>query len=1153
MNKSTDKISTESDSVAGEFITVNAERYYAIRNVDRLKPFLTSVVSNDNHWLFISSTGGLSAGRVSPDTALFPYVTVDKLHECAAHTGSLTILRTQTEAGTQTWEPFRRIVGDTHQITRNIYKNLLANKLCFEETNHDLGLVFRYQWETSDGFGFVRYSELENLTDASIRVEFVDGLQNILPAGTQRNAQLNSSNLVDAYKWTELDKASGLAIYSLYSDMSDRAEPRESLRANTVFCLGLENQTTLISSTQLDDFRRGEELQQETHIRGVRGSYLVNKTLDLLPGASQKWQIVADIQKSQSQVAELQQQLLDPRDLETSLQHSVELGSKDLVRLMASADSFQISAEENVSAHHYANVLFNVLRGGVLDNQYKISAEDFIGCIKQFNDGVYQRNKDYLVGLPATLNITTLLDSVTKTGDLQLNRLAHDYLPVSFGRRHGDPSRPWNNFNILLRDNNNDQLLSYEGNWRDIFQNWEALLFSFPEYIENVIAKFVNASTMDGYNPYRISKKGIDWEIDDPEDPWSFIGYWGDHQIVYLTKLLELSTQFHPRHLRELLRSNVFCYANVPYKIKSFEAILDDSKNTVTYDHELAARIEKRVSLIGADGKLVLNSNGEVYQVNLLEKLLVPLLTKLGNVVIDGGVWLNTQRPEWNDANNALVGHGLSMVTMYYLRRHIYLLQTLLAQETDEFELSNEVSQWLSETAVAYVNIRAILGPEPVTPSQRLEALRALGSAASKYRDDVYRQTPYSGKTMQSLDSIRSLFDDALMTIDHCISTNKGVDGLYHAYNLLERQADGLSVQRLYPMLEGQVAALSAGSIAPQEACAILEALFESAIYRKDQKSFMLYPDRDLPGFLEKNRIPSSEIESIPLLTQMLLKDDKRILEQDVSGCYRFNADFHNARDLNHQLDQLESEYGEQLSASRQPLQTLYEKVFNHLSFTGRSGTMFGFEGLGCIYWHMVAKLLLAVQENFFAAIDQDADAAICEQLGRLYYRVRDGIGFNKTPYEYGAFPLDPYSHTPKHAGARQPGMTGQVKEEILSRFGELGVRVSHGAVRFKPRLLRTQEFLTETREFHFINVNGDKDHLSVPLAGLAFTWCQVPVVYELGDEDSGTSLTITWDNGEQQKFDQLAIPAKESSELFKRNGRIRHLKLNFGAEQLFA
>ena len=116
--------------------------------------------------------------------------------------------------------------------------------------------------------------------------------------------------------------------------------------------------------------------------------------------------------------------------------------------------------------------------------------------------------------------------TITSLNDPQLERLAAEYLPITFGRRHGDPSRPWNQFEIKLKDEAGHSLLSYEGNWRDIFQNWEALTFSYPEFIECVIAKFVNASTIDGYNPYRITKGGIDWEVEEPDDPWSYIGYY---------------------------------------------------------------------------------------------------------------------------------------------------------------------------------------------------------------------------------------------------------------------------------------------------------------------------------------------------------------------------------------------------------------------------------------------------------------------------------------------------------------------------------------------------------------------------------------------------------------------------------------------------
>jgi hypothetical protein len=213
---------------------------------------------------------------------------------------------------------------------------------------------------------------------------------------------------------------------------------------------------------------------------------------------------------------------------------------------------------------------------------------------------------------------------------------------------------------------------------------------------------------------------------------------------------------------------------------------------------------------------------------------------------------------------------------------------------------------------------------------------------------------------------------------------------------------------------------------------------------------------------------------------------------------------------------------------------------------------MFGFEGLGCVYWHMVAKLLLAVQENFFAALESNAGAEVCQRLGGLYYRIREGIGFNKTPAEYGAFPTDPYSHTPGHGGAQQPGMTGQVKEEVLSRFGELGLRVAGGEVRFDPRLLRAREFSPETRRFRFLEVEGQWQELTIPASGLAFTWCQVPIVYRLRNEGEPT-LAITLQDGTIQTLPQPSLPASLSSELFRRSGHIRQIVLDLPREALLS
>jgi hypothetical protein len=127
-------------------------------------------------------------------------------------------------------------------------------------------------------------------------------------------------------------------------------------------------------------------------------------------------------------------------------------------------------------------------------------------------------------------------------------------------------------------------VLNDQGNWRDIFQNWEALSLSYPGFIESMIYKFLDSSTADGYNPYRISSDGYEWETVDPHDPWSYIGYWGDHQVIYLLKLLEQARRHYPDRLRQLLSRAEFSYANVPYRILPYASLLADSRNTIVFD-----------------------------------------------------------------------------------------------------------------------------------------------------------------------------------------------------------------------------------------------------------------------------------------------------------------------------------------------------------------------------------------------------------------------------------------------------------------------------------------------------------------------------------------------------------------------------------------
>ena len=545
-----------------------------------------------------------------------------------------------------------------------------------------------------------------------------------------------------------------------------------------------------------------------------------------------------------------------------------------------------------------------------------------------------------------------------------------------------------------------------------------------------------------------------------------------------------------------------------------------------------------------------MDEDGQVYQVNLLEKLLVPLLCKLGNLVVDGGIWLNTQRPEWNDANNALVGQGVSMVTLNYLRRYVNFLQGLLDTLQGGVEVSYEVVLWLHESSKILETLTPELSGKPISDLLRYQTLEGLGQASYRYRQAVYKTERFSHKAECDVAEIKAFLSHALSAIEHTISTSCGENGLYQSYNLLELTEGKARVKNLYPMLEGQVAALSSGAISVEKSADVLTALFVSDIYRPDQKTFMLYPDRAQTSFLEKNLIAATQLNECPILLTMLKSGDERVVLQDVHGHYRFNANFKNNGDLLEQLERLKPEYPALDMRAQTKIEAIYEAVFNHQAFTGRSGGMFGFEGLGSVYWHMVSKLLLAAKENFYLAVEQEADDALVKRLGSLYYRIREGIGFNKSPEEYGAFPCDPYSHTPKHAGAQQPGMTGQVKEEILTRFGELGIHVANGKVTFAPNLLRIQEFITEHRQFEYLDVHEQWQVIPVSSNSLAFTWCQVPIVYKLCQ--GPTRLTIELADGVIKTSESLSLDTEHARLLFTRSGDIRQLTISLPHNHLF-
>ncbi len=1130
------KLVTSGKRIGGGITELDGEVFYRISDYDRMQPFFMSIVSSSDHWMFISATGGLTCGRKDPENALFPYDTDDKIHDASSSTGSRSIILVEMEGRCSLWEPFRTDLPGVYKTTSNLYKNRVGNKLIFEEINHSLGLMFRYTWMNSARFGFVKQSEIRNIgTGREVSVRFIDGIRNILPYGVNRMLQANMSTLVDGYKKCELDEGTGLGIYTLSSILTDKAEPSEALKATTAWSTGLENTKYLLSVDQFPTFMRGSVPETESSLKGRRGAYFVCGELELGPGQSRDWLIVADINQGPSDVFSTINLLQKGGGkLKNLVLDDVMQGTGFLKELVTMADGEQMSADRLMTARHFSNTMFNIMRGGIFSSNYLVDTSDLKEFVGKWNSVVYEKQKAFLENLEPSVNYHLLLEASRETRDPDFTRLVYEYLPLTFSRRHGDPSRPWNQFSIDVKKTDGSQKLYYQGNWRDIFQNWEALAISYPGYIESFISKFVNASTIDGYNPYRVSRDGIDWEILDPDDPWSNIGYWGDHQIIYLLRLIELSMKYHPGELAKHLSANLFVYANVPYRIRPYDQLVADANNSIKYDADLERVIAERVERTGADGKLLFNQAEKVLKTNLAEKILVTLLSKLSNFIPEGGIWMNTQRPEWNDANNALVGNGLSMVTLYYLRRFITKMDELFGFMPGPFLIAEEVADLLLEIwNILHKEKKLLIGS--LSDASRRGIVDQLGLAGSKYRKSIYDRGFSEKKAEITASRLKEFFTLSLEFLDHTIDSNRRPDRLFHSYNLIEFVEGSCSVAPLYEMLEGQVAVLSSGYLDVKETLGVLDALRESKMYRPDQNSYMLYPDKELPGFLEKNLIPRGGLDQSAFLLDEIRSGRQEIIEEDENGNAHFNGSLRNVAELKERLDSLD----DISPRDKKEVCELYMDCFNHRQFTGRSGTFFKYEGLGSIYWHMVSKLLLAVKDVYLQAEQKEAEPELLSRIKDHYDQIKDGLGLKKTPDVYGAFPTDPYSHTPGFSGVQQPGMTGQVKEDVITRFGELGVIIEEGSVRFNPLLLPEQEYRHSGLKWEL-----NRQLITLEKDELGFTLCGTPVIYRMGNS---AFTRVELSDGEEIMLSPPCILDKElSNHLFNRTGHIKSIRVEF-------
>ncbi len=91
------------------------------------------------------------------------------------------------------------------------------------------------------------------------------------------------------------------------------------------------------------------------------------------------------------------------------------------------------------------------------------------------------------------------------------------------------------------------------------------------------------------------------------------------------------------------------------------------------------------------------------------------------------------------------------------------------------------------------------------------------------------------------------------------------------------------------------------------------------------------------------------------------------------------------------------------------------------------------------------------------------------------------------------------------------------------------------------PTLLNATEFLQQPALFHYQDILKGNQSIEVSRGELAFTYCQVPFIYKLGEKNS---TTVEYRNGNSITRDNHNIGAVEAEALFERTGEISCIKM---------
>jgi hypothetical protein len=96
--------------------------------------------------------------------------------------------------------------------------------------------------------------------------------------------------------------------------------------------------------------------------------------------------------------------------------------------------------------------------------------------------------------------------------------------------------------------------------------------------------------------------------------------------------------------------------------------------------------------------------------------------------------------------------------------------------------------------------------------------------------------------------------------------------------------------------------------------------------------------------------------------------------------------------------------------------------------------------------------------------------------------------------------------------------------------------------------LLHKKEFLSQENEVTFLTVDGATNTIKLEKDSLAFTICQVPVIYKM---DVSNQIEIQYANGSNEVLKSIVLDTETTKKIVQRTGEISLIKVHLIPDNL--